>query len=504
MSDAQKSGTGSGPESQSTPGEPPSAVTTISGGAVPAAELRRRATAWALWDVGNSAFQAVIVTFVFTPYLSSDLFLDPAIAATGQDNPQDPAYLAAQAASTGTIASLVAVAGVAIAVLAPALGIRADGTGRRKRWLTIYSCATILTMLAMFAITPDEPMLLWGAILLGIGTIFSELAGVNANAMLSQVSTPATVGRISGLGWGLGYLGSILLLALALALFIEPFGGEGTGGLLRVPSGEEGQALNIRLTIITAALWFLIFLIPVLIRVPEIPADPQRERIGFFRSYAELGRSIARLARTRPRVLLFLAASAVFRDGLSGIFTFGAVLAVQVYGFSSGEVILFAVAANLVAGAGTLLAGWLDDRIGPKAVMTGSLIALIICCGALLALGNEPGAFWAAGLLLCFFVGPAQAASRSYLARVTPPGHEGELFGLYATTNRVASFLAPWLFGLLVAATGQTKLGIIGLAIVLTLGLLLLLPVRAREASELQLRPASADEAFSAPAGGKP
>lgn len=464
-------------------------VTTVDGTAtVTPRELRRRATAWALWDVGNSAFQAIVITFVFATYLASDLFLDPAVAALGAADPQHPDYLAAQAASTGTIAAAITVSGFVVAVFAPAFGVRTDGAGRRKRWLAVYSGATILCMFLMFAITPDEPLLLWGAVLLAVGTVFSELAGVSYNAMLSQVSTRKTVGRVSGIGWGLGYIGSIVLLLLVLLLFIQSFGREGTAGLLAVPSGQEGAALNIRLVIVASAIWYLGFSLPVLVRVPEIPADPARRRIGFLQSYVELFRTVARVRRRSPRILLFLLSSAIFRDGLAGIFSFGAILAAQVYGFDDGEVIYFAVAANLAAGAGTIAAGWLDDRLGPKAVMVGSLLALIACCAGILLLGNTAVTFWVLGLFLCLFVGPVQAASRSYLSRVTPPGHEGELFGLYATTNRVASFLAPGLFTLFVTLTGQTKLGVIGLGLVLALGLVLLLPVRAREA-RITLKP---------------
>ncbi|MDR6176178.1 MFS-type transporter involved in bile tolerance (Atg22 family) [Nocardioides zeae] len=173
------------------------------------------------------------------------------------------------------------------------------------------------------------------------------------------------------------------------------------------------------------------------------------------------------------------------------MFTFGAVLAAGSFGFSAGGVIIFGVAANVVAGIATILFGLLDDRIGPKRVIVGSLSAMCVA-GLVLFVLHDGGStvFWIFGLVLCIFVGPAQSASRSLLARLIPEGREGQVFGLYATTGRAASFLAPtaWALALTIAAgvTGRSAddvqyAGILGILVVLLAGLLLLLPVRAPE-----------------------
>src|SRR5699024_2789238 len=198
----------------------------------------------------------------------------------------------------------------------------------------------------------------------------------------------------------------------------------------------------------------------------------------------------------------FLLASAVFRDGLAGVFTFGGVIAATVFGFTPGEVIIFGVAANLVAGVATIAFGALDDLLGPKRVIIGSLIAMILA-GLGVFFRHEHGAtvFWALGLVLCVFVGPAQSASRTFLARLIPKGKEGELFGLYATTGRAVSFMAPAAFSLAIAAgaalTGVADKddaqhwGILGIIVVIVSGLLLLLPVKTgvNQRSALVTRP---------------
>lgn len=185
------------------------------------------------------------------------------------------------------------------------------------------------------------------------------------------------------------------------------------------------------------------------------------------------------LWRDARSTLWFLLASAIYRDGLAGVFTFGAIIAAVAFGFEPTEVIIFGIAANLVAGVATLFAGMVDDWIGPRRLILISLTGMVIA-GLAVAFLHEAGAivFWVGGLMLCLFVGPVQAASRSLLARVSPPGREGEIFGLYATTGRAVSFLAPLLWTLAIALTGATIWGVVGIITVVALGLVAMLFVK--------------------------
>jgi UMF1 family MFS transporter len=150
------------------------------------------------------------------------------------------------------------------------------------------------------------------------------------------------------------------------------------------------------------------------------------------------------------------------------VFTFGAILAVSVYGLAQSTVLIFGVVANVVAALGSLGFGIVEDRVGPKRVIMVSLVGLLVSCTVLL-FAQGTTMFWIFGLLLCLWVGPAQSSSRSFLARVAPPGREGEMFGLYATTGRAASFLAPGLFALL-SGLFSDRVGILGIALVLLAG----------------------------------
>ena len=443
---------------------------------------RSRVVSWALWDWGSAAFNAVVTTFVFSTYLASDFFVDQSILDAAGDDARDPALVRALAENATVISTALAIVGLLVAVFAPVLGQRSDGRGRRKFWLGVNTAIVVAAMASMFFVLPIPSYLWVGAALLAAGNLFFEFASVNYNAMLVQVSTPKTVGRVSGFGWGMGYVGGIVLLAVLLAAFLFNFGENSTRGLLAIPTGVEGGSFDVRIAIVVAALWFGVFALPLLLRVPEIPASPGAARVGFLQSYVLLFRTVRALARKSPQVLLFLLASAVFRDGLAAVFTFGAIIAAQVFGFTFTEVLLFGIAANVAAGIGTFVGGILDDRFGAKAVILVSLACLVAGGSAVLFVGDAKAGFWATGLFLSLFVGPIQASSRSFLARITPPGREGEIFGLYATTGRAVSFLAPALFGLAVALTGDTRYGIIGIVLVLLAGLLLMIPVKPRPA----------------------
>lgn len=439
---------------------------------------RRRIVSWALWDWGSAAFNAVVTTFVFSTYLASSSFVSPAIVAAAGGDDTNPALVAAKAHNATVISTALTIAGILVALLAPILGQRSDGSGRRKRWLGINSAVLVLVMAAMVFVAPAPPYLLLGATLLAVGNLVFEFAAVNYNAMLVQVSTPKTIGRVSSWGWGAGYLGGIVLLVILLVLFLQSFGVAGQTGLLGLASTPDGGVWSVRVAIVVSAVWFGVFAVPLMLSVPEIPAHGDRERrIGVAASYRRLGRTIAQLYRKNPQVLLFLVASAVFRDGIAAVFTFGAIIASQVFGFTSSEVIYFAVAANVVAGIGAFASGSLDDRLGAKKIILVSLAGLVVAAVAILFVGDGKAGFWVCGLFLSLFVGPAQSASRSFLARVTPPGREGEVFGLYATTGRAVSFLAPALFTLFVTLTGNTRFGAVGIAIVLLAGLVLMLRV---------------------------
>lgn len=260
---------------------------------------RKQVISWALWDWATQPFNTVLLTFVWVPsFLTSHFFLAPEVAAAGR-NP-DGSYINCDAAAVGNAycdglgglaANLgwgITIAGVLIALLAPVMGQRADAAGRQKLQLAIFTGLLILCQFGLFFVDAGQQWFLLGVSLIAIGSVVGEIAGVNYNALLVSVSTKKTVGKVSGLGWGFGYIGGIIALAIVVGAIL--------GGLL---SGDN--AWTFRIVALGATIWTLVFAIPILLNVPEPPSIGVVKKVNFFRSYVELVKSIIRLWKeTRP------------------------------------------------------------------------------------------------------------------------------------------------------------------------------------------------------------
>lgn len=415
---------------------------------------RLTVAAWALWDWGSAAFNAVLVTFIFSVYLTDSV---------GQQ-------IESQFTPAQWLSWSMAIAGLIIFAVTPIMGQRSDRLGTRRRALGFWSLLTFLVMASLFFIRNDAPLYFWlGLLGLAVGSVTIQFAEVNYFAQLNQVATEDNVGRVSGLGWSAGYFGGIVLLLICYFGFVA-----GEGGALGL-STEGGR--NIRLVALLAALWFGVSSIPVILRVPEIAPSGDTTG-GVAASYRELWRTLRSLWSEDRNAFAFLFASAIFRDGLSAVFSFGAVLGVSVYGLSPGDVLMFGVAANVAAALGAVVGGLIDDHVGPKAIIL-TCLAILTTMAGVMYVAQGATAFWICGLILCLCVGPAQASARGFLARVAPPGREGELFGLYATTGRAVSWLTPFLFGVFVSVIGQgDRGGVLAIGLVLLLGALALIPVK--------------------------
>ena len=253
---------------------------------------RRQVISWALWDWATQPFNTVLLTFVWVPsFLVSPFFLDPAVAALGVVDGEtidcDTAattateYCRALGALDANLGWGIMAAGILIALLAPVLGQRADATGRRKLMLGIFTGLLIACQLAM-TFVGGVPVHFWfGVAMIAFGSIVGEIAGANYNALLVSVSTPRTVGRVSGLGWGFGYLGGIVALTIVVGLIL--------GGVL-----DGTQPLTFQLIAAGATVWTLLFTIPIFRYVPEPPPAPEAKRVNFFACYVELVGSIIR------------------------------------------------------------------------------------------------------------------------------------------------------------------------------------------------------------------
>jgi UMF1 family MFS transporter len=426
------------------------------------ASTKKRGTfAWALWDWAEQPYPTIMQTFIFPVYLAT--------AVAGSEELADR-----------QLGVTIIVAGLLLALIAPVLGRRSDDNGRRKFWLMFNTYLLVGIMVASFFVKPSPEFLLFGLILYGAGSVIQEAALINYYAMLKSVTNEKNIGRVSGYAWALGYAGGIVLLVLSLIGFY----------LTETPwfgIGKE-EAVNLRSIFLFSAIWTLVFSIPLMLRVPEIAKKENARKETILQSYQSIWAQLKSLRAQAPETLKFLISSAIYRDGLAGVFTFGAVLGSLAFGFTQTEIIIFGIAANIVSGLGAVIGGRLDDIFGSRTIIIASLIGLIIS-GSAVFFFYDYGVitYWIGGLALCLFVGPAQASSRTFVSRFTPAGREGEVFGLYQFTGRAVSFMSGtmWTLSITIATVflgsgKHTIWGIWGLMLILIVGLFLLTRVHPR------------------------
>jgi UMF1 family MFS transporter len=403
---------------------------------------------WALYDWANSAFPTVILTFVFSAYFTRAVAPDE---ITGSQ-------------VWGTV---IGGGGLLVAILGPILGAASDQTGRRKPWILAFSLLCILSTALLWFIYPDQELLWQGALLAGIGTLGLELAIIFYNAMLPGLAEEEKLGRWSGWGWGLGYAGGLVCLVAVMLLFVNE---ETRIGLFDTDSAE-----HLRASFVFVALWFTVFALPFFIFTPDTPKTGKPLGAGIRDGLLQL-RDTVRNIREYVHIVRFLIARIFYVDGLATLFAFGGVFAAGSFDFDESDILFFGIALNITAGLGSFVFSWLDDHVGSQRTILYSLAGLIFS-GSTLLLAHSELLFWIAGLILGIFVGPVQAASRSYMARVAPPAMVNEMFGLYAFSGKATSFAGPLLVGWITFATGSQRIGMSIIIVMFVIGFLLMLTV---------------------------
>jgi len=409
---------------------------------------RKVIASWCLYDWANSAFNTLVVTFVYSTYFSQTFADDPG-------------------RGTALWARGITVSAVIIAVLAPLAGALADQGDRRKYLIGCTLTCCLMTGTLTF-VRPDQANAAFMAMVVFVmANVAFEVGLVFYNAFLPTITSEESIGRVSGYGWGLGYVGGLGCLALAL-----PFA---TGD--PPPLGVSTSAgFNIRATNLLVAGWFLIFSVPLFLFVRD--PDGRRHRVDVGAAIADLRQTFTHLRRYR-QVLRFLVARLIYNDGLVTIFAFGGIYAAGTFGFTISDVIVFGIVLNLVAGVGAWLFGFVDDRLGGKTTIMISL-AFLGFSTVLATFAPDRFWFWVAGIGVGFFLGPNQSASRSLMGRFVPKQHESAFFGLFAFSGKATAFAGPWLLGALSDAYSQ-RVGVFSVLLFFVVGGLLLMRVDEQE-----------------------
>jgi UMF1 family MFS transporter len=413
--------------------------------------MNRKAIAWAFYDWANSAFPTVVSTFVIAAYFTQGIATDP---ATGQ-------------AQWGW---MQAAAGLCIALLSPLLGAIADAGGRRRAMLAAFTAVTATATALIWFAKPDPSWALYALVCVGVATIGFEVATVFYNSMLPQVARRDRIGRVSGLAWGLGYAGGLACLGLCLVLLVRP--DPALFGL------DRGQAEHVRATALLVAAWLALFAWPTLVALADPPGRRPAWHVAAAQGLAEI-RAVLRNLPQQRALLRFLVARLFYTDGLNTLFAFGAIYAAGVFGMGFEEILLFGIAMNVAAGAGAAGFALIEDRVGSRRMVLFSLCAIILL-GAGLLLATSAAMFWALALTVGLFFGPAQAASRAFMARIVPEGETSAWFGLFALSGRVTGFLGPAALAAVTAVSDSQRLGMATVLVFLGIGAAILATVQGR------------------------
>ncbi|MCK4578039.1 MAG: MFS transporter [Candidatus Marinimicrobia bacterium] len=405
---------------------------------------RKSIFAWTMYDFANSAFTTLVVTFIYGTYFVK------AIAAD-------------EISGTVLWSRAVTVTALTVALLSPYLGALADRGGYRKQLLFMFTAICVVGTACLYDILPGQ--VLKALMVFVVANIAFEMCGVFYNAFLVDIAPSDRIGRISGYGWSLGYVGGLVAMALAMIGFVSPetpwFG----------LTSEAGQ--NIRATNLLVAVWFGVFSIPMFLWVREKPkAKPPGLRRVFSEAGQQLVATIGHIRQFRE-VAKFLLARMIYNDALVTIFAFGGIYAAGTFGFTFQEIMIFGIVLNVAAGAGAYVMGFIDDRLGGKTTIQISNAGLLLVT-ILAAVATSKAMFWVAGVFVGLLVGPNQSASRSLMGRFSPEAKKSQFFGFYAFSGKATAFVGPLLLGILTQVFESQRAGIWVVAIMFAIGGLLL------------------------------
>jgi len=441
---------------------------------------RSAVISWIFFDWAAQPYFTLITTFVFAPYFATHVASDP---ASGQ----------------ALWGFATAAAGLMIALMSPVLGAIADASGRRKPWIAAFGALLVIGSCLMWFGKPGDvsvipPLLLAYA----IATVGVEFATVFNNAMMPSLVPPDKIGRLSGTGWATGYVGGILSLVLVLGfLAASPDTGRTLFGFVPLfgldPVTHEGDRITGPLT----AVWFIVFVLPMFLLTPDYPA---KRRMGeaLREGLTDLRQTLGGLPKQKS-MAAFLLANMIYTDGLVSLFAFGGIYAAGTFDWHTIQIGSFGILLAIAGTFGAWLGGKLDDSLGPKRVIAGSMLILLSSIVAILLVDKDsilfikvsppvPGgalfsgaaerAYLVLGCLIGAAGGPLQAASRTLLIRLAPKDRIAQYFGLFALTGKVTSFIGPLLIGVVTAVTESQKAGMAVLVAFFVAGLALLARVR--------------------------
>lgn len=414
---------------------------------------KARIFSWLLFDFANTSFSVMMVTFAFPLYFKN-------IICMGE--PRGDALWGMS----------VSVSMLLVALISPVLGAQADYSGRRKRFLFAFTLMAVLSTALLSFAGPGS--VLFAAALFILANIGFEGGLVFYDAWLPEITSPRSIGRVSGYGFAMGYLGAFAILLINLPLLSKGI----------VPANIP----NLKLSFLIVALFFALFSAPLFLMLRDTkgaagatPGGQRRREHGssFVHSIKEVGYTIRHIM-SYPDLARFLLAYFFYNDAILTVIAFSSIYAQNTLGFTTGELITFFMTVQTTAILGSLVFGFVTDKIGPKRTIVLTLfIWFAVILLAILSATKQT--FYMTGLVAGMSMGSSQAASRSLMARLTPKEHVTEFFGFYdGSFGKASAVIGPLVFGLVSAQAGSQKIALASLLVFFGLGLLILTGVRTR------------------------
>jgi UMF1 family MFS transporter len=417
---------------------------------------KREVFGWAMYDFANSGYTTVVITAVFAAYFVGGI---------------------AQKAQWATFAWTLALSiSYAIVMLTmPAIGAWADLRAAKKRVLVIVTIACVAGTAAL-ALTPrlagPYAVALAMALVIVSNTFYSYGESLTG-AFLPELATADGMGKVSGWGWGFGYLGGMLALGLCLAYV-----------LWSQARGLPASHFVPVTMLITAALYGAAACVTFALLPERALPQPRGARQGAWQQL----RDTFRAARAYRDFMWLLACTVCYQGGVAVAITLAAIYAEQVIGFVPSETMVLIFVLNIAAALGAFGFGYLQDRIGHRRSLAGTLVAWIAVC-LIAASVSTKGGFWWAATIAGLAMGSSQSAGRAMTGILAPPRQLAEFFGLWTFATRLASIVGPLSYGAITWATGgNQRIAILSTTVLFVAGLLLLLPIDMRRGRDAALR----------------
>ncbi len=409
---------------------------------------RRELVGWAMYDFANSGYTTVVLTAIFNAW-----FVGVIAGGTGGLE---------QGTATLLWTSTIAAANLIVLFTAPLLGALADQRAMKKRLLFLTTLGCVIATALLSLVGPGDYLVAMLTVL--VGTVMFASGESLVAAFLPEIAKSEHMGRISGYGWSLGYVGGVITLVLCL-VFIQWAPGQGL---------SQQQAIAGTM-LITAAV-FALAALPTFLWLRE-RAIPHAYPAGI----SSLGRAIfARIRQTLRETARFrdlrrlLIAITVYQSGVITVIVLAAVYAQEVMGFNTQQLLTLIIVVNVTSAIGAFLFGFFQDRVGSKLALATSL-AIWILAVTLALFAEEPLDLWIVGNLVGLAMGASQSIGRALVGRFTPLERAGEFFGLWGLANRLSALVGPMSYGLVNYFTdGNHRLAMVSTLVFFVLGLWLL------------------------------